>query len=184
MPPDLSRYTKPLEHYIAIYEEQQRFFRSPPPVDPQNAEDLKRFDALCAMQYSNRVNATWGMIAKGKASIRYALQMLKSADPDAREDAGGILHALGRTAEVVEELITALENESTLQAEDSIIIALGAMRTKAAIPVLAKLLRRSDVDGDTAWTAAEALGRIVRRRFAKETDARKAAQSWLDRHGY
>jgi hypothetical protein len=56
------------------------------------------------------------------------------------------------------------------------------MRNKAAVPALAHIIRDESEDHDTRWTAVEALGRVVRRRFLKQGEPLQAAILWLDRH--
>jgi HEAT repeat protein len=109
--------------------------------------------------------------------------MLDSPDAEIREDAGGILAALGKREEVVPQLLTALAHELDDQARDSLVIALGELRDRRAIPALSALLRSPDTDGDTRHTAAQSLGRLVRRRFDKSGDPVAAAIHWLDEHG-
>lgn len=74
--------------------------------------------------------------------------------------------------------------ETAVQAKDSAIVALGAMKNKEAIPALAKLVRDDAADVDTRWTAMQPLGKLARRRFDRTDDPAAAAVAWLDSHGY
>jgi hypothetical protein len=116
------------------------------------------------------------------AAVPHALAMLKRREPEAREDGAAILAALGQQEGVVQALLRALEAEAESEPMDSMILALGHMHAKTAIPALGRILRDPSADGDTRWTAAEALGLIVRRRFSKQADPLAAAVAWLDKH--
>jgi HEAT repeat protein len=142
--------------------------------------DARRIDATEG--FERRVEATWGLIGCGVDAIPYALEMLKSSDAEIREDAGGVLGALGREPEVVEAVIAALRSETDDQARDSFVIALGELGDRRAVPHLASLIRSEDADGDTRFTAALGLGRLVGRRFDRQDDALSAAIDWLDKH--
>lgn len=162
--PDLRRYTEPVEHYMAMYD---RYLAGE--VDPKLA-------------FTSRVQATWGLIAKGAAAIPYAVQMLRHRDGDAREDGAAILAELGKQTQVVDVLLDALEDEVESQARDSMIQALGRMRARKAIPILRETILSERTDGDTRYMAIEALGRIVRRRFLSRPDPLAAATAWLADH--
>jgi len=108
--------------------------------------------------------------------------MLESSDAEIRADGGGLLGALGREPGVVEAAISALERETEHQARDSLILALGVLGDKRAIPSLAALIRSQATNDDTRFTAAQSLGRLVRRRFDRQEDPTAAALVWLDKH--
>jgi HEAT repeat protein len=169
---DLSEYTEPVEHYVEMYE--------------QYLAALKKrsmTEAEADLAWSRRVHANYGLIARGAAAIPYALRMLSNKEPDAREDSAGILAELGQRPEVVDHLLQALERETDQPARDSLVLALGQLRAKKAIPVLARIIRDPAADGDTRWSAVESLGLIVRRRFIGKPDPVNAALEWLASHG-
>jgi hypothetical protein len=129
--------------------------------------------------------ASWGLIAKGEESIPYLLAMMRSTSPESREDAAGALGWLGRSdSGLVERLTSALGSETSDQARDSIVVALGELRSKDAIPALALVIRDEQADGDTRWTAMQSLGQIVRRRFDRNADPMGVALAWLTSHKY
>jgi HEAT repeat protein len=131
--------------------------------------------------FSKRVTASWGLIARGRDSLPYLMLMLKSGNADSREDAAGALEWLGDDANgVVHELLVALDRETDSQARDSIVLTLGALKNRAAFPALAALIRSEGTDGDTRRCAVESLGKIVRKRFDKQADPEAAALTWLD----
>lgn len=51
-----------------------------------------------------------------------------------------------------------------------------------SVVALAAVLQDESADGDTRFGAAEGLGRIVGRRFDKQTDPIAAALSWISAH--
>ena len=128
--------------------------------------------------------ASWGLIARGRESLPYLMLMLRSSNADSREDAGGALGWLGKEpGGVVGELLAALEDETEHQPRDSIVVTLGALKNRAAIPALAALIRSDDTDGDTRRCAVESLGKIVRKQFGTRDDPESATIAWLDAHG-
>ena len=129
--------------------------------------------------FAERTHGCWGLIANGEEAIPYALAMLSSAKPDAREYGAARLAEIGRGEGVVRSLLETLAAETDIEARDSLIQALGGLRNRAAIPALATLIEDEDVDGDTRWTAVESLGRIVRRRFLGKHDPVAAAKDWI-----
>ena len=166
--PDISRYTDSAQYYVAMY---QQYL---------DASASRNYDAN--LEFRRRVHATWGLIAKGVEAVPHALAMLKGKDADAREDGAAILAEVGKDSGAVEQVLEALAAEKDATARDSMVLALGALKARAAIPALAGLIRDAATDGDTRWTAVESLGRIVRRRFVKESDPVKAAIEWLAKH--
>src|SRR5262245_25495270 len=103
--PNLRYFIKPLEHYIQVYEEgwkdrdaSSKFKWSKVPDDP----NLTIIKDLVEKAFRKRVHGTWGLISKGAEAIPHALTMLKSPNPDIREDGAGILGALGKEEGVVE----------------------------------------------------------------------------------
>jgi HEAT repeat protein len=92
------------------------------------------------------------------------------------------LGAVGKDEAVVETLVSSLEGEADTTARDSLIVALGELRNRKAVPALASIVKNIDDDGETRHLAACSLGRIVRKRFGKQADPIAAAIEWLDRH--
>ena len=133
--------------------------------------------------FQGRVMASWGLIARGRDALPFLGLMLREGGPKAREDAAGAYAWIAEhDPSVVDELLAALEHEVDTQARDSIVVALGELRAKAAIPALARLIEAPDTDGDTRFTAIQSLGRIVRRRFDRQAEPEAAAKAWLAAH--
>lgn len=142
----------------------------------------QHLEALRENNYRKRVKAQWGLIARGTDSLPYLSLMLRSRNSDSREDAAGALEWLGERG-FVAELLTALDRETDRQARDSIVLTLGTLGDRAAIPALAALLRAPETDGDTRHCTAESLGTIVHGHFDDQDDPIAAALTWLDEHG-
>ena len=133
--------------------------------------------------FQARVMASWGLIARGAASLPFLARMLRSPSADIREDAAGAYGWLARSEPaVVDELLLALESESDVQAQDSMICALGELKDKRALPALARMLRDDAIDGETRSLVVESLGKIARRRFDKQSDPERAAMEWSAKH--
>ena len=163
--PNLSYYSDPPEYYAEMHAQAMR--------------DARDRTTDSAQAFGRRVHACWGLIAKGPDGVAIALDMLRSSDSEAREDAAGILAEVGRDEAVVGQLLQSLNSDSDVQARDGIIQALGAMRSRAALPELVKLVEDEATDGDTRWTAIEALGKVARRRFLDRPDPIAAAAEWI-----
>lgn len=165
--PDLRYYDEPPAYYAAMHAQAMR--------------DSRNREADSKQAFARRVHGCWGLIAKGQDSIPFALDMLASGNPDAREDGAAILAEVGRNETVVTRLLAALDGEADTQARDSIVQALGGLRNKMAIPALAAMIEDDNTDGDTRWMAVESLGKVVRRRFLAQPDPVAAALDWIAR---
>lgn len=165
------------------------------PVDERGVPDLTRLrwsadayyalhlDAVREHDFHKRVRASWGLIARGADAMPFLMEMLHSDSAGSREDAAGALARIGTSSpEVVAALLAALRHAVTHEERDTILLGLGALRARAAVPALAEVLRDPAADEDTRHTAAEALGKVVRRRFDEQEDPVQAALAWLDAH--
>lgn len=133
--------------------------------------------------WKRRVRAAHGLIRRGPEAVPFAMEMLRSRNPDIREDGAGVLAEIGRDERVLDALLSSLEAEAHNQPRDVMIAALGRLKNRRAIPYLAGVIRDPRTDGDTRSGAVDALGQIVHRRFDRQADALDAALSWLDSHG-
>lgn len=164
--PDLSYYTDSPDYYAAMHARALR--------------DLDDRSVDSRLTFARQVHACWGLIANGAASIPFALEMLKSSESEAREDGAAVLAEVGRDQSVVQNLLDTLRSEEDAQARDGIVLALGTIRSKAAMPALVRIVEDESADGDTRWCAVEALGKIVRRRFLSQGDPIRAALDWIE----
>jgi hypothetical protein len=173
--PDLSRYTRPLEHYCRYYEEYQAL----------TARRTRVPDEVVRAAYAKKVHATWAFIARGAESLPYVLKLLRSPDPEARADAAGILADLGDREGVADALLRVAEEESDPEALTVALDALARLREPRALPLIARIVRDPARDeGDVRWCAVESLERYARRKFTKQPDPVAAACAWLEARGY
>jgi len=170
--PDLSYYRDSLAYYIQMYEQ---FLDSLEGRKTGVGYEVE-------LQFARRVHAQWGLIAKGAEAVPYGLSLLQRSEREAREDGASLLAELGKNNGVVDALLESLRSERELEARDSMIIALGSLKSRKAIPALAEIIRDAAQDHDTRWTASESLGAIVRRRFIDKEDPIKAALDWIAKH--
>lgn len=174
--PDLGRYTAPVQTYI----------------DAHKA-------ALETNDDAGRVNAQWGLIAKGPSSVPYARSLLHQDDYEARADAASILGAVGKTMEsedrehIVAALIDAIEvelqrpdpqNGHEREALDSMVLALDQIGSARALPILSRIICTPGQDSETVWMAIETLCNLSGQPLLDADDPPAAARQWLIAHGY
>ena len=169
--PDLTFYTDSAEYYARMHEQYVATVQGQ--TGPGHEPELA---------FARRAHASWGLIAKGAAAIPFALTMLRSAEADAREDGAAILAEMGKGESVVDAILSSLAAETDIVARDALVTALGAMRSKRAVPYIAAIIKDESQDSDSRWNAAESLGRIARRRFHKQDNPVQAALDWLNKH--
>jgi hypothetical protein len=122
--------------------------------------------------------------------------LLTHSDYDARECGAFLLGQLGgrgRLGGVVDAVVAELgalirrpveEDGKEAQAIDAAIGALAEIGSPAGVSHLRSVLRSEDefLLGDTQWSAAEALGRLVGQPFTEAADPVGAARAWLASH--
>jgi hypothetical protein len=171
--PELSRYTKPLAHYISLYE-----------ASMARIPEAELSSERANFAFRQRVHATWGLMAKGTEAIPYLLTLVSRKNSDAREDASFLLGELKRTDGIADVLLAHLNNEKDLVAQSAMIGALGKLRYKPAVHAMARLILSDDIDRDIRLDAVDSLGRIEKIAFSKSNDPLAAATSWLATEGY
>ncbi|QIG43815.1 hypothetical protein G5V58_14480 [Nocardioides anomalus] len=150
-------------------------------TDPAASYHQQHLDALRDGDFRARATASWGLIARGRESLPFLGSMLASRDPDSVADAAGVLAWLGHADPTfVDGLVAALPRQADHESTDAIVLALGALGSRKAVPALAALVRDDGTDGDTMACAVESLGKVARRRFDRRPDPRAAARAWLD----
>lgn len=180
--PDLSYYSESAQYYYDLIVES-----TPHLKDKGHAlTDAEREMASVA---NNRiVNASWGLVARGAEAIPYATKLLRSVDRDQREAAANVFCGLRdsrRLLEIMSQITGALQAERDRLVLDSLLAALGHLRSHDAIPVIARFVLNQSEDLDTRNTAAVSLGQIVKRRFDKAgANAIELACEWLRSNGY
>lgn len=166
------------------------------PVDSRGRPDLRTFhrsaefyaqlhlEGVEEFDFHKRVEGQWGLIARGKDAVAHLVNLLHHPDPEGRADGATGLAQIGETDPAVQStLIATLEHAATHEERDTLLQALGQMRSRAALPAIARLIRSDATDGDTQAMAIEALGKIARKRFDKRPGPRAAALEYLARSG-
>jgi PBS lyase HEAT-like repeat len=142
---------------------------------------------------SEFVRAYSELANRGREIRDWSRKLLVHPDYSARESGAfllGQLGARGQLGDAVEAVVAELgslarrpveEDAKEVQAVDVALDALAKIGQPAAIPhVRAVLLSDDDfLAGDTQWTAADALGRLVGQPFSQSPDPPGAARMWL-----
>jgi hypothetical protein len=171
--PDLTFYQDPPEYYFALI---QQYIAT---IEGKQGSGYEP-----ELAFKRCVHGQWGLIARGDAAIPYAMQLLEHPVAEAKESGAAVLGALREQPGVVNALLKSLDDAGSDEARDTIIGALGVLRAKPAIPVLARLLRDEHTNPDTRWNVAESLGEIARRPFTKASEPVAEALAWLTSKGF
>jgi hypothetical protein len=183
--PNLSYYSESAQYYYELIVKSAPYLKDKPRAKGP-VTDAEREMASVA---NNRiVNAGWGLIARGAEAVPYAVRLIRSADRDQREAAANVFCGLRdpqRLPEIVSQITSAIQTESDRPVVDSLLAALGNLRSRDAIPVIARFILNQSEDSDTRHTAAVSLGQIVKIRFDKRgANTIQMAYEWLAAHGY
>lgn len=180
--PDLSYYTESADFYY------QLIVDSAPDLKDKPRAVTEADKRKAAIAYNRMVHATWGLIACGALATSYAITIARSKDRDHREMAANVFCGLRdpeRAPQIIEEIRKSLATENDRLVIDSMLGALGPLRSREAIPDLARFILDENEDADTRDTASTSLGQIVRKRFDKgEGNAVDKAKQWLIANGY
>jgi len=118
-------------------------------------------EAMATGDFDKRQTAGLGLIACGRQSLPYLTRMLASGDARSREDAAAVMAGLGEQAgDVVGLLLAALRAETDVDVQDGIVVALGALKSDAAIPALIDLITSPETDSVTRECATYSLEKI------------------------
>ena len=146
--------------------------------------------------YEHYVKAQTELAQRGVEIREWCRSLLTHPDYDARECGAFLLgelgkrHLLGEAEEKVVAELGALtkrpvkEDGKELQAIDAAIIALAAINNRWAIPFFRDILFSDDewLMGDTQWSAACELGRLLSEPFNSSPEPIEAARAWLLAH--
>jgi hypothetical protein len=168
--PDLSCYTESLDYYIQMH---QQYLAS---LDNSELSPKER-----NLAWSRRAHGQWGLIAKRSDAIDYALSLLRGKQPEAREDGAAILAAVSRDESVLDNLIVALKQETDITAKDTIVGALGKLKSRRAVPALVAIIRNTQEDFDSRLVAVESLSEIVGKRFHEQNNPIQAVNDWFEK---
>lgn len=173
---DLSRFTKPLSHYVAYFD---AYLVSLGPEGNRSREAQE-------LAYRKSVYAQWGLIAKGpQEALPYVMQLLAHSEPEARAAAAATLEAwIDGKAALVPTLLAAAGTETDPETLSTLISAIARTRSREALPLLGRILRDpASRNGDVHWAVVEAVGKIARRRFELSEEGLRAADAWLRDQG-
>jgi hypothetical protein len=185
---DLTRFRRSVEHYAGYIEDYLASLESRPDtrgrVNPSTSE-------WQAYAYRKGVFGQWGLIARGPAeALPTVLRLLQHPVAEARQAGAGVLEAwTGESDDLEAPALAALERElgnpeTDIETLSTLLGVLGRVRSEAALPLLARVLRAPESStGDLDWSAIEALGAIAGQRFVKESDPNQAAERWLRERG-
>jgi hypothetical protein len=174
--PDLSRFTKPLAHYTAYFDE---YLASLGPQGPASSTAQQ-------LAYRKGVLAQWGLIATGpRDALPYVMRLLAHSEREARSAAAGVLDAwLDSGASGIPALLAAAEAETDPETLTTLISALARRRSPGTLPLLARLIRDpASRNGDVHWAVVEAVSDIAGKRFALSDEGLRAADAWLRQQG-
>jgi len=192
--PDLTRFTRPVSHYVGYVDAYLASLGDTPLTDSDGLTPARDYSAWQAHAYTKGVFGQWGLIARGPAeALPYVLTLLTQALPEARQTAAGVLGAW-MTPEsrdiLADHALRAAEREAAMPAPDAETLStllglLGRVRALTALPLIAQVLRApSSRDGDVDYAAAEAVEAISGARFDQSVDPRQAAERWLRDRGH
>jgi hypothetical protein len=180
--PDLSYYSESAQYYYNLIVDSAPHLKD----KPRAATHAEREMASVA---NNRiVHASWGLITRGAEAIPFAVKLIRSTDRDCREAAADVFCGLSdpkRLPEIVAQITSALRTENDRLVLDSLLTALGNLKSREAIPAIARFVLNQSEDSDTRHTAATSLGQIIKKRFDKHgTNTIQMACDWLVSNGY
>jgi HEAT repeat protein len=169
-------------------------------VESLSSEELM---AICdghwapgTVEYGRFVAALNVLATRGSEIRDWCRGLLTHPDYDARECGAFLLGQLGgrgQLGDAVEAVVAELgaltrrpveEDQKEMRAIDAAIGALAEIGSLAGVPHLRAVLLSEDefLVGDTQWTAADALGRLVGEQFMEVGDPVDAARAWLESH--
>jgi HEAT repeat protein len=148
------------------------------------------------VQYQSYRRAVEKLSTHGEEIRDWARRMLGHRRYDAREQAAYLLGQLGARGELGDAEDAIIDELDELahwdiahdgkerQAIDAAVQAIGAIGNRRGVEVLRKILGsdKEHHQDETAWTAAEALGLLLREPFMQADDPVAAARAWLKRH--
>ena len=174
--PDLARFTKPVAHYAAYFDD---YLASLGPRGPASSTAQQ-------LAYRKSVLAQWGLIAKGpREALPYVKRLLARSEPESRSAAAAVLAAwTGRDSSFVPELLAAAEGETDPETLGTLISALARAHTRSALPLFGRILRDpTSRHGDVHWAVVEGLSAIAGQRFELSEQGLRDADAWLRKQG-
>jgi hypothetical protein len=156
--PDLSRYDKPLAYYTEMY----AVWTEAPGGGPKAME----------LAHRRRTHALWGVLAHGLDGVSFAASLIRSDRKEVRTDGLFLFHEL-RVLSDLDALASMDRRPWTRDALVELIDALGAVRSRQALPLLARTVDSEEPSVREA--TARALARVLERSF----ETVESAHEWL-----
>ena len=188
--PDLTRFTRPVDHYIGYVDAYLTSLLPPPPGHPVPRES--RDPPWQVYAYRRGVLGQWGLIARGPGeALPYVLTLLRHPLAEGRQAATGVLEAWtqrGANPDLGTHALAAAEREVAEPEPDpealSVLLGIfGQLRMREALPLIARVLRAPWAKtGDVDYSAAEAVAEIAGESLER-ADLRGAAERWLRDQG-
>jgi hypothetical protein len=117
--------------------------------------------------FEQRARAKWALVCRGIESVPYAVQMLRSADPEERDDGRVILELIGGDDEVVHSLVALLDETSDAELSGYVVALLGELRNAGAVPRLTAIVLDSASDVAVKQAAMRSLGILAQTRLSQ-----------------
>jgi hypothetical protein len=114
--------------------------------------------------FEQRARAKWALVCRGIESVPYAVQMLRSSDPEEREDGRVILELIGGDDEVVRSLATLLDETTDADLAGNVVSLLGELKNAGAVPRLTAIVLDSASDVAVKQAAMRSLGILAQSR--------------------
>jgi len=182
--PDLTRFTKSVEHYARYIRDYLESLESPRGARPPAQE-------WQAYEYQKYVLGQWGLIARGPSqALPTVMRLLQHRIPEGRQAASAVLGAWADRGAALEEPMLAAADKELVSPDPDIetlsmlIGMLGRERSEASLPLLARVLRDPNSrNGDIDRCAIEAIGDIAGRKFIDASEPEQATERWLQQRG-
>lgn len=185
--PDLTPFARPVAHYAGYIEDYLVSLSAPAPrrSGPPRSSEWQSY------AYRKGVLGQWGLIARGPAdALPVVLELLRHPLAEGRQAGAGVLEHWTRQNRDFEAPVVALAHrelerpDTDVETLGVLLGVLGRMRSEAALPLLARVLRAPESSvGDLDWSALEALQDLTGQRFVDESNPRHAAERWLRDRG-
>lgn len=160
--PDLPMYDKPLGHYETMYQDWLKISGG------ARTEPKGR-----ALAHRKRAHALWGFIGKGTDAVPVVTSLLASSRPDARSDGLYVYHELSKTSDGLDSLLAMANRPWTSDSLRALVEALGELKAKQALPLLARALTSVELDPRIQSAVAQALAQITGQSFEDVDGARR-----------
>jgi hypothetical protein len=179
--PYLTCFTRPANYYQGYIDDYLESLGSPKPSFEWQAH-----------AYRKGVLGQWGLIARGPGeAFPFVHRLLRHPVAEARQAGVAVLDAWARDGGNFEvaalsaaEQELAAPSQTDIQTLTALLGMLGRVRSKSALPLIARVLRApNSAMGDLDRSAIEALESISGEQFSQQSEPKHAAELWLRERG-